>query len=295
MRETVYLLPAETAGRIVTATLPPASHPSWQKRYSLKSRFIPPEHYDSWQEQVLHAAKEPVTAREIRQATEIPTDKLKLVLNRMAFEGTLLRVGANSLRSNIIRYAATATWAPEFRRLSAEEGPAREWLAGEYLRAFGPARVRDFQWWSGLTLSQARQAIAAHETLSLGDDYLLPARYERDFERHRAPAADQIDILPQWDTYLMGYAPDGRERLVSPDHQQHVYGDLGATGGNALGTVLLNGGVLGVWTSRLTGRKMSVMLTLFETPTSRVDSAITARFGEMAHLLDAPELLIDRR
>ena len=62
----------------------------------------------------------------------------------------------------------------------------------------------------------------------------------------------------------MGYAPDGRERFVHPDNQHHIYGKLGATGGNGLGTVLINGMAHAVWTSRFKGSKMEINLNYFE-------------------------------
>ncbi len=51
----------------------------------------------------------------------------------------------------------------------------------------------------------------------------------------------------------MGYVPDGRECFVSPDMQQQIFGKIGATGGNALGVLLVNGTDHGSWDSRFKG------------------------------------------
>lgn len=90
----------------------------------------------------------------------------------------------------------------------------------------------------------------------------------------------------------MGYAPDGRSRFVTADTQAHVYGKIGATGGNALGVVLLNGLAVGAWTSRFKGASMVVALNLFEKPTGRIRQAIEARFHEMAALLKAKKVVL---
>lgn len=164
----------------------------------------------------------------------------------MAFEGSLLRIGAGSLRSNIISYVSTEAWAAEhFARV--ENNTAMTWLAGEYLRAFGPVRIKDFQWWAGISATQAKMAIPKNDTASVGNDYLLLAHDRNEYETFSLPSKDSLNILPQWDSYTMGYAPDGRERFVSPDMQHHIYGSLGATGGNALGTLLINGTAHGSW------------------------------------------------
>lgn len=57
----------------------------------------------------------------------------------MTFEGALLRVGAESPRSNALRYVAADRWLDGEGLPDADPDGALAWLAGEYLRAFGPA------------------------------------------------------------------------------------------------------------------------------------------------------------
>ncbi len=292
MRQSVYCLPRETAHLAFAATIPPASDPYWEKRYAQKN--ISQQEYQDWKKAILKLAQKPMTAAEIKQAVDIPDALTKSVLNRMAFEGDLLRVGAKSLRSNIISYVATKTWAEEhFVPVNGDE--ALTWLAGEYLRAFGPVRIKDFQWWAGITAGKAKMAMSAHETVSIGNDYLLLACDLDNFESYKIPTQDSLDLLPQWDCYTMGYAPDGRERFVSPDTQQHIYGKLGATGGNALGVVLVNGTAHGSWNSRFAGSKMHVILNMFEKPSSQLNIDIADRFNGIAALLKAKSIVLEKK
>ncbi len=293
MRESVYLVPTETARSAVAATLPSPDDPYWQKRYSHKGRAIPEDKYSEWREQILKLATRPLGVAELNVC--IPN--IKPVLNRMAFEGSLLRVGAEGLRSNAIRYVATRSWAPEHRlplHRSDLNEKSLEWLAGEYLRAFGPARGEDFSWWAGVTSTKAKIAIAGHETITIGDRYLLPAGDIEEFESLKKPKKDVLDLLPPWDCYTMGYAPDGRERFVESEMQGQVYGSLGATGGNALGVVLLNGLAQGSWKSRFKGQQMLVFLNMFGKPTRRLGAQIETRFNEIATLLGARSLTVDK-
>ncbi|MCG8604603.1 winged helix DNA-binding domain-containing protein [bacterium] len=293
MRLSAYFLPRETAPLVVAATFPPPSDPFWEKRYSQKNRNMPEHEFEVWKREILQFAREPVTAAKVKQATSVPDEITKIVLNRMAFEGHLLRVGAKSLRSNIISYVVTRVWADEpfFQR---DPQQALIWLAGEYLRAFGPARVKDFQWWAGVSLTKAKAAISAVETVSIGDDYLLRSQDLNEFDSFNPPLKDRIDLLPQWDCYTMGYAPDGRQRFVTPDMQDQIYGSLGATGGNALGTVLVNGLAYGSWQSRFKGTSMIVDLNLFESPSPRLLKDIETQFMQMVSLLGAKRLLLGK-
>ena len=93
-------------------------------------------------------------------------EEFKGVSAKMTRDGELLRIGADGLRSNELGYVAN-----ELDDADADEALA--WLAGEYLRAFGPIRVKDFVWWAGVNATRAKQALAAHETEELVDGLLI--------------------------------------------------------------------------------------------------------------------------
>ena len=293
MRLSVHMLPKETAAYIFAATVPPTSDPIWEKRYSQPGRKIPSGHYKEWRSLILKTATEPLTVAEIKEKTNIPDELTKFLLNRMGYEGDILRVGAESLRSNIVSYVATRSWAKETLDRPNNE-KALTWLAAEYLRAFGPARVKDFQWWAGITATKAKVAIASNDTLDIGDKYLLLTNNLKAYESFKLPKTDSVDILPQWDSYIMGYAPDGRKRFVSQDMQSNIYGALGATAGNGLGTILINGAAHGSWNARFTGSKMDVALNMFEKATAKASKEIEARFQDIALLLKAKTLAFQK-
>lgn len=286
MRESVYLLPRETAHRAMAASIPPPGDPSWARRYSQSGRKIPPEFFEGWKEEVLRVAKEPMKASELKKQADVPDDKLKFVLNRMAFEGFLLRIGADSLRSNIISYVGAEAWLGEPLPLE-NTAKAQGWLAERYLHAFGPARIQDFQWWVGATKGAAVDAVGAVNTVDVGDGYLLPASLADEFESFRPPQTDAIDLLPQWDSYTMGYAPDGRDRLASSDTLERIYGKLGATGGNAFGVILVNGLARAVWKPKFSGSKMQVEMDAFEKFPDKTMDKVKEEFRKIALFLNA--------
>ncbi len=292
MRQSVYMLPKDATYKISAAIIPPANDPYWDKRYKQKGRELSKDKYENWKEKILEQLNRPFTLSELKKIPGIPGEKLKLVLNRMAFEGILLRIGSTNLRSNIISYVATDSWTNNFTE---QEDPdlALNWLAGEYLRAFGPVRIKDFQWWAGITATKAKKSIAALLTVPLENDYLLLAEDLSKFESFKITSKNSIDILPQWDSYIMGYAPDGRERFACSDNQDKIYGKLGATGGNALGTVLVNGLAFGSWSSRFKGDKMLVSLNIFDKVSGKLKNDIKDQFEKIAAFLNAKSLVIE--
>ncbi len=281
MRGSIHLLPRAYAHLAFRAVPEPPSG----LRQRLKYFGIPEERYAGLREAVLAAATEPMTARELgRELREraghdgSPTP----VLAGMAREGVLLRVGAEGLGSNALRYVAARNWLGGDLSHADADG-ALAWLAGEYLRAFGPARPEDFRWWAGVPKGRAEAALCTVETVEPETGYLLRAEDREAFAVAEAPDPHAVDVLPKWDCYTMGYAPDGRGRFVHPEAQNRVY----TPAGDGLGVVLVGGTAAGAWEARSSGRVMEVRLGMFERPGARLKGAIEDEFEEVAASLGA--------
>ena len=88
------------------------------------------------------------------------------------------------------------------------------------------------------------------------------------------PAA--IDLLPKWDAYTMGLAPDGRQRLIADEHLRLAYGQKGQAGvlpGDGLPLVLQAGRAVASWSHRFERNGLRIEAKPFE-PDSRVDAAV---------------------
>lgn len=288
MRLSNYMLERGMAPLVFSAAILPAKDPYWEKRYG---KFISPEKYQVWKEEILDHLQKPASLAEIKEAAiEVPSDRLKFILNRMAFEGIVLRIGSENMRSNIIQYVATESWTESSLDIS-DSGQSLIKLASAYFNAFGPARIKDFQWWSGVTMSKVKQALSELETIDIGDGNLLQTLQKEDFDSFKPVNRDNIDLLPQWDSYIMGYAPDGRERFVAPDMQDKIYGKIGATGGNGLGTILVNGMAHGSWKAKIKGNQVSFQLNMFEKPSTKLNETIKEKFIEMASFMEIKKVI----
>ena len=183
----------------------------------------------------------------------------------MTRDAELVRVAAGGLRSGELRYVAA-----EVEEADADE--ALTWLAGEYLRAFGPIRPKDFTWWSGAGARRAKAALGEHDTVDVGDGLFLLAKDVEAFEK-ATPLKGTVDLLPKWDCLQMGYAPDGRHRFAHPDVIDRCYDFRG----DGIPVILVDGEAAGTWAG--------MEPEFFESATKKVRDAVAGRLDDVRTFL----------
>jgi winged helix DNA-binding protein len=98
-------------------------------------------------------------------------------------------------------YMLLAQRAPVASRYSRDQALAE--LTTRYFRSHGPATVRDFVWWSGLTTADAKRGLdivrARSETIDRLTYWVVGPR------RTIAPPREVIHLLPVYDEYLVAY------------------------------------------------------------------------------------------
>jgi hypothetical protein len=279
MRGSVHFMPRETAPAIVAAT---ARRDAKLFDLRLKIARTTPEQYARFKQTILKSVHEPVTVRALRKMTGDSNSAFGTLLRAMSEEGLVLRVGAPGLRSNDLNYAPVKAWLGE-PLPKADRSESVRWLTREYLRAFGPIRVRDLMWWTGTTKSVAAEALSQVETVDVGEGYLVLKEHLRAFEKAKPFARDVIDILPKWDCYTMGYAPDGRARFVAPDLQTRIY-DLA---GDGYGAILLDGLAIAAWDLRGKSDTLDIHIDWFEKPGAKIKQAVCERFDSVGAFLES--------
>ncbi len=290
MRQSIFLMPAESAPRIVAATRQPMEKLAPRLRYA----GLDWEAYTGLKQRVLALAREPMTADALQAALKgdkaegaVDADvRIMTGVRVMTYEGLVLRLGT-SLRTDSLRYVATEAWLGHPLE---ETDPAQSlaWLAGAYLRGYGPARIDDFAWWTGVTRRRAVEGLRAIETVDIGGGLLLCADQHDAFASASPLDPNVVAILPKWDAYTMGYAPNGRQRLVADEHLKRAYssGGGGTLPGDGLPLVLCGGQAVATWSHRFVGNRMQVTVKPFESgvlPAGRYEHA----FDEVGRLLGA--------
>lgn len=175
------------------------------------------------------------------------------LLQRASFEGLICQ-GPQDGREPA--YVFLDEWVRPAASLPRDEALAR--LAERYFGSHGPASLKDFAWWSGLSMGAARQGLQAARPslvkvtldgveLWVGDD-LQPG----------VPAA-LAHLLPPFDEYLLGYKD--RSLVLDPAHAKKV----NAGGGMPKPTILLGGVVAGTWKRTVGKQRIQVTLEPFGT------------------------------
>jgi hypothetical protein len=260
MRQSAFMLPTDTAARVFAATRQPLEKYAGSLRYG----GLTFESYARLAPRVLECLTRPSTPAELRRCFPTQED-VYMVARVLAREGKVLRVGG-SLRTDQLKYVAAEAWLGQLLD-DVDPQEALVWLAGEYLRAFGPARPADFAWWTGTTRRAASAALARLETAE--EDGRLMLGEDREAFEHVEPIdPEAVDVLPKWDSYTMAYAPDGRQRLVDDRFLSRAYtsvsGSPGATAGDGLPLVLRSGRAVASWSHHFEGNRLRVTVAPFE-------------------------------
>ncbi len=127
---------------------------------------------------------------------------------------------------------------PKSKPMSRADVLAR--FAEVYFKSHGPATDRDFAWWAGVKLSDARAGVnAASSHLSsdefAGQTYWMPKNAKR--AAHKAAY-----LLPSFDEYIIAY--QNRDAVLEPRHAKKII-----NGSTLLfhPTVVFDGKVIGAW------------------------------------------------
>lgn len=294
MRGTIFLMPRAAAAQIVGATQTPIEKQGRRLAYAGVDWDV----YARLKARILAIATEPVTPDELTAALgdDLPAGaKLMAIVRLIAHEGLILRLGiGGSLRTSVLRYVATESWLGKLiEPVAPEEGLA--WLAGEYLRGYGPVRVADFAWWVGVTRRRALAALDTVETVDVGDGLLLRAADADAFAATDPLDPDVIAVLPKWDAYTMGHAPSGRARFVAEAHRPLVYsqGGGGTLPGDGFPLILRGGVAVARWGHTFAGDTLRVTVSPFA-PRLLPERLLKGAFDGVGRLLGARDVEVRR-
>ncbi len=211
-------------------------------------------HRDEGIDDDVHAAARIVAIRELEGGRAATRDELQSawaaagiptngqrgyhLIWRFANEG-LLCGGPIETRARQ-RFVLLDEWSPRSASEPDNDDETLALLFTGYARGHGPVSVRDFAWWTGLTLTQARTALAAAgDAVAAYDDDRYVAVDSPPAPR-AAPAGRHA--LAPFDEYFLGYGD--RSAFCSADDAARV-----APGKNGLFLpILVSGGeVVGTW------------------------------------------------
>jgi hypothetical protein len=175
-------------------------------------------------------------AEHLRRA-KIPADGMKLayVMMHAELEGVIC---SGPRRGKQSTYALLDERVPAAKPRERDEALAE--LAKRYFASHGPATVRDFSWWAGLTAKDAQSAISAAklESTSIGG----VAHWGADDTAPRPHKGTSVYLLPNYDEYLIAYKD--RAPVVDADRAANL---VARSNGGFAHHLIVDGRLAGSW------------------------------------------------
>lgn len=167
------------------------------------------------------------------------------ILSHLAMKG-LLCFGVKEDKQ--FTFTLLDEWIPAAKHFDSETATAE--LAKRYFTSHGPATIKDFAWWSGLTI---REATAGLEMVKSYFDHFIISRDVYWFVQSKKPgkAAPSTFLLPMYDELLVAYK--NRNAFIKDEHM------IQSGNGIFKPVIVLNGNVVGTWSREL--KKHQVYLT----------------------------------
>ena len=136
-------------------------------------------------------------------------------------------------------YALLEERVPPVPEITKDEALAR--LARSYFRSHAPAVLQDFIWWSGLPVSEAKQAIYLIESELTAEQWNGQTWYVHEACRTRGKVSGRLHLLPSYDEYLISYKD--RTDVLNKEYQHKAFNSFGIF----RPVILYNGQIVGNW------------------------------------------------
>ena len=151
-------------------------------------------------------------------------------------------------------YALLEERAPAAQSMSRDEALAE--LTRRYFTSHGPATIKDFGWWSSLTLGDIRRGLAMVDSELRRDDIGGVACWSSASSKAEVIATPTVRLLQGYDEYIVGYS-ESKHVLGPPAMSRSERRSL------FTGVVLADGRVAGHWRRSLKAGTVTIQAALY--------------------------------
>ncbi len=120
-------------------------------------------------------------------------------------------------------YALLAERVPKKKTLHKEEALAE--LAKRYFTSHGPATLQDFIWWSGLSVSDAKNALESVQSNFLSEKIDSQILWFKNVISMPVNKKESVYLLPAYDEYVISYKD--RSAILTPESQAKAISNNG--------------------------------------------------------------------
>lgn len=150
-----------------------------------------------------------------------------------------------------------------------------------YFYSHGPATIKDFVWWSGLTVKDAKMGLKSLKSelnrYDIGNNIYWSKWGPLNREWIDGPS---VKILPQYDDYLLGYQDRGAsidettKKLLQPKY------------GRFNQVIIVNGRVTGTWKREIKENKVFFKLNHFRPLNGKENRALISEINDYSKFID---------
>lgn len=200
-----------------------------------------------------HLTRQEIGIALLEQDLQLDDRTLHLSISYAETEGIVVN---GRQKGNKQTFTLLEEWVPRQKTISEEESLER--LARKFFGSHGPATMQDFIWWSGLTMTQCRQAVEMIKT-----DFICESINGRDFWMRndtKTPPSDEnyVLLLPPFDEFVVSYKD--RSEII----EDHHYAKVMTKNGLFSPTIILNGEIIGSWKKVVQKNIPRIELSFFE-------------------------------
>jgi hypothetical protein len=191
------------------------------------------------------------------------------------------------MRSNNPTFFLLGDMLLKTKTLARDEALAE--LASRYFKSRGPAAFKDFVWWSGLSVPDARAALDAAAP-GLASTTMDNTVYWQSRTRTEPPKeTTALHLLPGFDEYLLSY----KDRSASMDVKQ--LRSLTPANGMLPSTIVMNGRVVGMWKRTIKKDMVVVDCRLFVQLGDQEQRALAVAVNHYGEFLGKAATLVQSR
>jgi hypothetical protein len=183
-----------------------------------------------------HKTREELISELLKANIEVDNNRASHILLHAEIEGIIC---SGKQKGSKPTYAILEEWVPKHRKTYREE--ALKELARRYFTSRGPATVRDFTWWSGLSSTDSKLAIELNRPQLISEIIGNQTYWFIDSGNTQIPDLNEIYLLPAYDEFIISYR-DRKTSLSLTDHEKVV-----SDNGIFYPTILIRGQVIGTW------------------------------------------------
>jgi hypothetical protein len=246
----------------------------------------------------LFAKSNAAITKALQGHTYLTRQELKAIMTKIGIETNVQRLAhivtwaeLNGLicsgprRGKQFTYALLEERVVKAKKLSREQALVK--LARKYFTGHGPAQLKDFSWWSGLAVKDAKDALdliksELEQATFDGKTYWFPTS-----TNVTAPESASAFLLSIYDEYTIAYK-DRSEISEARDIERMI------SMGNALtAVIILNGKVAGTWNKSLKKSTVEIRLNPFKNLNKDEQEALETEVARYGKFVGIPAVLVN--